>query len=74
MGKLTIREKDHQANRGQLYGKTVMDPKYPFADHEAGRCTWIPRSSWTRQRRRDLDGPLRGPTPRKVAPESAALE
>jgi branched-chain amino acid transport system substrate-binding protein len=31
VGKLTIREKDHQANRGQLYGKTVMDPKYPFA-------------------------------------------
>jgi len=31
MGPLTIREKDHQANRGQLYGKTVMDPKYPFA-------------------------------------------
>ena len=31
IGKLTIREKDHQANRGQLYGKTVMDPKYPFA-------------------------------------------
>jgi branched-chain amino acid transport system substrate-binding protein len=30
-GKLTIRESDHQANRGQLYGKTVMDPKYPFA-------------------------------------------
>ena len=30
-GKLTIREKDHQANRGQLYGKTVTDPKYPFA-------------------------------------------
>jgi branched-chain amino acid transport system substrate-binding protein len=30
-GKLTIREKDHQANRGQLYGKTVMDAKYPFA-------------------------------------------
>jgi branched-chain amino acid transport system substrate-binding protein len=30
MGKLTIREKDHQANRGQLYGKTVKDPKYPF--------------------------------------------
>jgi branched-chain amino acid transport system substrate-binding protein len=30
-GKLTIREKDHQANRGQLYGKTVKDPKYPFA-------------------------------------------
>ena len=36
IGKQTIREKDHQANRGQLYGKTVMDPKYPFADHEAG--------------------------------------
>ena len=31
VGKLTIREQDHQANRGQLYGKTVMDPKYPFA-------------------------------------------
>ncbi|HYE94194.1 MAG TPA: ABC transporter substrate-binding protein [Terriglobales bacterium] len=31
VGKLTIREKDQQANRGQLYGKTVMDPKYPFA-------------------------------------------
>ncbi len=31
IGKITIREKDHQANRGQLYGKTVMDPKYPFA-------------------------------------------
>ena len=31
IGRLTIREKDHQANRGQLYGKTVMDPKYPFA-------------------------------------------
>jgi branched-chain amino acid transport system substrate-binding protein len=30
VGKLTIREKDHQANRGQLYGKTVKDPKYPF--------------------------------------------
>ena len=30
VGKLTIRNKDHQANRGQLYGKTVMDPKYPF--------------------------------------------
>src|SRR6266571_5313008 len=29
-GKLTIREKDHQANRGQLYGKTAMDSKYPF--------------------------------------------
>jgi branched-chain amino acid transport system substrate-binding protein len=31
VGALTIREKDHQANRGQLYGKTAMDPKYPFA-------------------------------------------
>jgi branched-chain amino acid transport system substrate-binding protein len=31
VGPLTIREKDHQANRGQLYGKTAMDPKYPFA-------------------------------------------
>ena len=30
VGKVTIREKDHQANRGQLYGKTVKDPKYPF--------------------------------------------
>ena len=30
VGKLTIREKDHQANRGQLYGKTVMDSKYGF--------------------------------------------
>src|SRR5438477_6228965 len=30
IGSQTIREKDHQANRGQLYGKTVMDPKYPF--------------------------------------------
>src|SRR5216683_404587 len=30
VGKLTIREKDHQANRGQLYGKTVKDSKYPF--------------------------------------------
>src|SRR6059036_2154574 len=31
VGALTIREKDHQANRGQLYGKTVKDAKYPFA-------------------------------------------
>jgi len=30
-GKLTIRAKDHQANRGQLYGKTTRDPKYKFA-------------------------------------------
>ncbi len=31
VGRLTIREKDHQANRGQLYGRTARDPKYPFA-------------------------------------------
>jgi branched-chain amino acid transport system substrate-binding protein len=31
VGKLTIREKDHQANRGTLFGKTVMDPRFPFA-------------------------------------------
>ena len=31
IGKQTIREKDHQANRGQLYGKTVKDPRFPFA-------------------------------------------
>jgi len=30
-GKMTLREKDHQLNRGQLYGKTVKDAKYPFA-------------------------------------------
>ncbi|HXH83198.1 MAG TPA: ABC transporter substrate-binding protein, partial [Candidatus Tectomicrobia bacterium] len=30
-GKMTLRESDHQLNRGQLYGKTVKDPKYPFA-------------------------------------------
>src|SRR6266849_5046852 len=30
VGKLTLREKDHQTNRGQLYGKTVKDPKYNF--------------------------------------------
>jgi branched-chain amino acid transport system substrate-binding protein len=30
-GPMTIRAKDHNATRGQLYGKTVMDPKYPFA-------------------------------------------
>jgi branched-chain amino acid transport system substrate-binding protein len=29
-GPLTIRTKDHQANRGMLWGKTVKDPKYPF--------------------------------------------
>ena len=31
IGKQTLREKDHQANRGQLYGKTAKDPKYPFS-------------------------------------------
>ena len=31
IGKQTIRAKDHQANRGQLWGKMVKDPKYPFA-------------------------------------------
>ena len=31
IGKQTIRAKDHSANRGQVWGKTVMDPKYPFA-------------------------------------------
>jgi branched-chain amino acid transport system substrate-binding protein len=30
-GKMTIREKDHQANRAQIYGKTVKDPKLGFA-------------------------------------------
>ena len=30
VGKLTLREKDHQANRGQLYGKTAKDAKYSF--------------------------------------------
>jgi branched-chain amino acid transport system substrate-binding protein len=30
-GKLTIREKDHQANRAQIYGKTVKDDKLGFA-------------------------------------------
>ena len=31
IGKQTIRAKDHQANRGQFWGKTVMDPQLPFA-------------------------------------------
>jgi branched-chain amino acid transport system substrate-binding protein len=31
IGKQTIRGKDHQANRGQVWGKTHNDPKYPFA-------------------------------------------
>jgi branched-chain amino acid transport system substrate-binding protein len=30
-GPMTIRANDHNATRGQLYGKTVMDPKFPFA-------------------------------------------
>jgi branched-chain amino acid transport system substrate-binding protein len=29
-GVMTMREKDHQCNRGQLYGKVVKDAKYPF--------------------------------------------
>ena len=47
VGKLTIREKDHQANRGQLYGKTVMDPKYPFAIMKPVDVRRSRRSSWT---------------------------
>ncbi len=31
IGKQTIREKDHQANRGQIYGKMVLDPALGFA-------------------------------------------
>jgi len=31
VGRLMIREKDQQANRGTLFGKTVTDPRYPFA-------------------------------------------
>ena len=31
IGKQTMSGKDHQANRGQVWGKTVSDPKYPFA-------------------------------------------
>jgi len=31
IGKQTMNGKDHQANRGQVWGKTVTDPKYPFA-------------------------------------------
>jgi branched-chain amino acid transport system substrate-binding protein len=31
IGPQTIRVRDHQANRGQFWGKTAMDPKYPFA-------------------------------------------
>jgi len=31
VGIMTIRAKDHNANRGQFWGKMVMDPKYPFA-------------------------------------------
>jgi len=31
IGKQTIREKDHQANRAQFWGKMTKDPKYGFA-------------------------------------------
>jgi branched-chain amino acid transport system substrate-binding protein len=31
IGKQTLREKDHQANRGQFWGKTVNDPKLGHA-------------------------------------------
>jgi branched-chain amino acid transport system substrate-binding protein len=31
IGKQTIRAKDHQANRGQFWGKMIKDAKYPFA-------------------------------------------
>jgi branched-chain amino acid transport system substrate-binding protein len=30
-GQITLRGKDHNANRGQFWGLMVMDPKYPFA-------------------------------------------
>ena len=30
LGTQTIRAKDHNANRGQFWGKMVKDPKYPF--------------------------------------------
>jgi branched-chain amino acid transport system substrate-binding protein len=30
LGKQTIRAKDHNANRGQFWGRMVKDPKYPF--------------------------------------------
>jgi len=31
IGKQTLRAKDHNANRGQFWGKMVKDAKYPFA-------------------------------------------
>ena len=31
LGKQTIRNKDHNANRGQFWGKMQKDAKYPFA-------------------------------------------
>jgi branched-chain amino acid transport system substrate-binding protein len=31
IGKQTIRAKDHNANRGQFWGKMEKDPKHPFA-------------------------------------------
>lgn len=30
LGRVTVRSKDHQTNRGKFYGKVVNDPKYPF--------------------------------------------
>jgi branched-chain amino acid transport system substrate-binding protein len=29
-GPITLRGKDHNANRGQFWGRMVTDPKYPF--------------------------------------------
>jgi branched-chain amino acid transport system substrate-binding protein len=31
LGKQTIRAKDHNANRGQFWGKMLKESKYPFA-------------------------------------------
>jgi len=31
IGRQTLREKDHQADRGQLYGKMTLDPAIGFA-------------------------------------------
>ncbi len=31
LGSMTMRAKDQQANHGQFWGRTKMDPKYPFA-------------------------------------------
>ena len=59
VGPLTIREKDHQANRGQLYGKTVMDPKYPFAIMKP--VTYVDPSKLWIDRSTDLGGARRSP-------------